>query len=67
MHQQIAVNYTQASQMTGKSYWTLKRWVKQGKLQVVADADGKGNITVASLYKAMGVAPSNEAARRDAA
>ena len=58
MQERLTATYTQATQMSGKSVWTLKRWAKQGKLQTTRDIHGKELLVVASLRQALGLAPS---------
>ena len=59
---QLTGSWTHAVCVSGASFWTLKRWKKQGKIQTVIDASGKERVVLPSLYKAMGLAPSENTA-----
>jgi predicted site-specific integrase-resolvase len=61
MRQQLSYSWTEASQISGKSFWTLKRWAKEGKLETVTDANNQKRPTRDGLLRAMGFAPSEEA------
>jgi predicted site-specific integrase-resolvase len=55
MQIQVVGTFTQASQRSGKSVYTLKRWAKQGKIRVVKDVHGRGSVDFKSLDKALGL------------
>jgi predicted site-specific integrase-resolvase len=53
MQTEVVGTFTQASQRSGKSVYTLKRWAKQGKIRVVKDVHGR--VDFKSLDKALGL------------
>jgi hypothetical protein len=50
---QLVGTYTQASQVCGRSTWTLKRWAKDGKLKIVKVC-GKNLVDFSSLRELLG-------------
>jgi predicted site-specific integrase-resolvase len=62
MQAQVVGTFTQASQRTGKSVYTLQRWARQGKIKAVKDASGRRNVIFESLDRALGLEGTEAAA-----
>jgi predicted site-specific integrase-resolvase len=62
MQVQLVGSFTQASQRSGKSVYTLQRWARQGKIKTTKDVHGRRCVILESLDKALGLEVIGEVA-----